>query len=356
MADAATIGRQRAPWPRILAGIVPIIFVPALLILGLVLSDDPPPELMGSSSVMLSSPSTAPSPVNAQQVHFLRWAPDIKAGMRPPHNPRGACPSCHTIITALYNTPTGAAGPIQATQVATRMLPAPLTGRPCLTPAAAQRPITAEAPAQAFAPPRINTRHPAGVQSLMGQGIGPTGAPGIKMLPFQEVHWQGIEVITFTPSLARILKIPPKGRGVVIDEVTMPADVEGFLAGDLITAIDQVPTPDLEAFATAANRVRDRQLVKIQLLRKGQPRGMILSPLQGLLGNASGETAPMIRSGSRAPHGYMGPCTKCHHIGSGRNLQVDLGDTLTKTAPPIRAGQASPHQYRGRCSACHTIR
>jgi hypothetical protein len=176
------------------------------------------------------------------------------------------------------------------------------------------------------------------------------------MMPFQEAHWQGLEVITLSPALGKVMKIPRSARGVVVDEATMPADVLGFQAADLITAVDDVPTPDLESFVSAAFRVRDRQQVKVDLLRKGNRQSMTLACIQGILGTANGETAPMIKPGSRSPHGYMGPCTNCHHIGSTGHMAVDLGDTLTKQAPPIRAGQRPPHQNRGRCSACHTIR
>jgi hypothetical protein len=116
------------------------------------------------------------------------------------------------------------------------------------------------------------------------------------------------------------------------------------------------PTPSLERFVEAADKARDAPTVTIKLLRKGKPISLELTAPRGRLGTANGETAPMIRSGSRPPHGYLGPCTSCHHIGTGMNLAVDLGDPLAKTAPAIRAGQPSPHRNRGRCSSCHVIR
>ena len=136
----------------------------------------------------------------------------------------------------------------------------------------------------------------------------------------------------------------------------MPADVEGFSAGDLLTAIEGVPTPDLDTFAAVAYHTRDRQRVDIQLTRGNRQLSLPLSALQGVLGTANGETAPMIPPGQLPPHGYLGPCTTCHHIGSSGNLAVDLGDALTKGAPPIRAGQQPPHRRRGACPACHVIR
>ena len=177
----------------------------------------------------------------------------------------------------------------------------------------------------------------------------------IKMLPFQEAHWQGIEVVPLTAGLAKVLGIPTAARGVVADDVTMPADVEGFRAGDLITSVGQVPTPSLDAFIQAAHRVRERRRAEIELSRKGATRRMVLTAVNGKLGTANGETAPMIRPGARAPHGYQGACTNCHHIGTTGQLPADPGDLLVRVAPPIRTGQTPPHRDRGSCTACHQI-
>ncbi|MFC1596773.1 magnetochrome domain-containing protein [Planctomycetota bacterium] len=179
--------------------------------------------------------------------------------------------------------------------------------------------------------------------------------PTIDILPFQEGHWQGLEVIPLTQGVARVMKVPQDVKGVIVDDVTSPADMEGFLAGDVITEVGQVPTPTLESFIKAADRVRDRRRTEIQVLRKNEPHSLVLTALQKRLGTANGETAPMIRPGSRPPHGYMGACTNCHHIGTTGQLAVDNGDLLTRAAPPIRAGQMPPHRDRGACTACHTM-
>jgi len=131
--------------------------------------------------------------------------------------------------------------------------------------------------------------------------------------------------------------------------------MEGFWAGDLITSVGQVPTPTLESFIEAADRVRDRRRAEVQILRKNKPHGLVLTALRERLGTANGETAPMIKPGSRPPHGYKGACTNCHRIGTTGELAVDQGDLLTRAAPPIRAGQTPPHRDRGTCTACHTI-
>lgn len=198
----------------------------------------------------------------------------------------------------------------------------------------------------------VNQATPQGVANLLP----PLPASSLAgMLPFQEAHWQGIEVVPPTNGLKRLLKIFSDTKGVIIDDVTAPADLQGFLAGDLITSVGQIPTPDLESFLQAADRVRARRRTEVQLLRKNKSHSLVLTALQMRLGTANGETAPMIKPGSRPPHGYKGACTNCHRIGNTGQLAVDNGDLLTRDAPPIRAGQTPPHRDRGACTACHTI-
>lgn len=243
-------------------------------------------------------------------------------------------------------------------QVAQRLFPTP-------TPAAAL-PVRVVA---AYNPPSLPLigvlqAIPQGIEDLLpplaaawpSQTTAPRTAPGpAKLLPFQEAHWQGIEAVPLTDGLRRLLNILPDAKGVIIDDVTMPADLQGFMAGDLITAVGQVPTPDLESFLRAADRVRDRRRAEIQFLRKNKTHTLILTALQKRLGTANGETAPMIKPGARAPHAYKGACTNCHNIGTTGQLAMDNGDLLTRTALPIRAGQTPPHRDRGACTACHTI-
>ncbi len=279
-------------------------------------------------------------PRGAGQVRFLTAAPTIQAGTPRPHEPRGECEGCHTITPAPAKP---AAWPIDATTGASTRVAAPGCAL-AVGPEGSRSPQCAGAtglPATA-AQPRADRPTVQAAKTTLD------------MLPFQEAHWQGLEVIATSPGLSRVLGIPRGARGVVIDEVTMPADVEGFAAGDLITAVGNLETPDLESFVAAADRVRDESKVLVKLLRKGEPQSVALAA--GRLGTANGETAPMIPSGSRPPHGYQGPCTNCHRIGMGGSLAVDLGDVLSKTAPPILWGQKRPHQDRGICSACHTIR
>ncbi|MCP4678540.1 MAG: PDZ domain-containing protein [Deltaproteobacteria bacterium] len=173
--------------------------------------------------------------------------------------------------------------------------------------------------------------------------------------PFQEAHWQGLEVIPLTRGLRRVLKIGPKLSGVLVDDVTLPADEQSFQAGDLVTSVRQTPTPDLNSFIDASDKIRDRRRVELQVARNGQSLSLVLTALGERLGTANGETAPMIKPGSPPPHGNQGPCTSCHRIGTTGQLPVDQGDLLSRKAPPIRAGSPPPHRNRGECAACHTI-
>ncbi len=116
---------------------------------------------------------------------------------------------------------------------------------------------------------------PQGVGGLcpplaISPAVAPTlpAAPSlIGMIPFQEAHWQGLEVIPSSARLKRALKIASDAPGVITDDVTWPADMQGFQAGDLITSVGEVPTPTLEDFIKATARVRERRRTEIQLLR-----------------------------------------------------------------------------------------
>jgi hypothetical protein len=184
---------------------------------------------------------------------------------------------------------------------------------------------------------------------------GPAPAPLVDPRRFTEAHWQGIEVIPKTARLAQMLGLPPDAQGVVIDDVTLPADLQGFQAGDLVVSVGQVPTPDLVSFIQASDRVRDRRRAEVEVIRGGQAYALVLSSLLTRLGNANGETPPMIPPGARMPHEYLGACTNCHRIGTTGTLPVDQGDAMTKTAPAIRSGSRCPHRDRGACSSCHDI-
>lgn len=208
--------------------------------------------------------------------------------------------------------------------------------------------LSPPAPPQAISAPTGKDRDPLA-------GWGPPPAPSIDPRRFTEAHWQGIEVIPNTPLVAQALKIPPDAQGVIADDVTLPADLQGFQAGDLVTDVNGVPTPDLTSFIDATDRVRDLPRVELTILRGAQPMRMQLAGLRPRLGIANGETASMIPPGARMPHPYRGPCTNCHRIGTTGTLPIDQGDMMLTAAPKIRADDKRPHRDRGPCRACHQI-
>jgi hypothetical protein len=185
--------------------------------------------------------------------------------------------------------------------------------------------------------------------------MGPPPAPGLDPRPFAEAHWQGLEAVPKTPTLAQWLKLPADVAGVILDDVTLPADLQGFRAGDLVTAVDGVPTPNLVAFIRATERIRDQKQVVIDIVRSGAPQRLELVALLKRLGIANGETPPMIPPGAVRPHRYMGPCLNCHRIGMTGNLAADQGDNLKNAPGPVRLTDVSLHRDRGACAACHQI-
>jgi hypothetical protein len=186
-------------------------------------------------------------------------------------------------------------------------------------------------------------------------GWGQPPAPALDPRRFTEAHWQGLEVIPNTPLVAAALKIPADVPGVIVDDVTLPADLQGFQGGDLVMGVGNVATPDLTSFIEATDRIRDLPQAEVVVLRGGQPQKKALTGLKPRLGTANGETASMIRPGARMPHPYRGPCTNCHRIGTTGTIPVDQGDLMVTSAPNIRADAKRPHRDRGPCRACHQI-
>jgi hypothetical protein len=77
------------------------------------------------------------------------------------------------------------------------------------------------------------------------------------------------------------------------------------------------------------------------------------------LGLAQMEAAPMINATDPSPHGYYGPCERCHTISktvkNTGQLAKDGGDVLVVRAPPIKWGAKPIHGKRGTCTSCHKI-
>lgn len=74
---------------------------------------------------------------------------------------------------------------------------------------------------------------------------------------------------------------------------------------------------------------------------------------------------PKIRPGQPMPHGYWGPCTKCHLFDGGpppgSQPITPVGkvwervSSITKVGPPILPNSRIPHPPSGRCIKCHNI-
>ncbi|MBF0465134.1 MAG: PDZ domain-containing protein [Nitrospirae bacterium] len=174
----------------------------------------------------------------------------------------------------------------------------------------------------------------------------------------QEGHWIGLEAVPLTPQLAQANGIPQNVTGVLIDEVTLLAAASGIYAGDVISAVNDVPVSDLHSFKAATAAIAMKNEAVVTVYRKN---GDIKIPVKSseALGVAQMEAAPMIFSTSRSPHGYYGPCDKCHSISkSAKNtstLGMDAGDALPIPPPSIKWGTPCPHRNRGLCTNCHKI-
>ncbi len=268
-----------------------------------------------------------------------RSAPGRTAEVRPPTAPLAPAPAP---LPALAPQPPAIAP--EVTVVQSPALPAPdPTGVTVVDPPAVAP------PAGAFPTPTF------GAPNTATGAWGSAAAPGFDPRPFSEAHWQGLELIPKTSILVQTLGLPPNVPGVVVDDVSLPADLQGFSAGDLITDVGGVPTENLLAFIRAADRVRDQKQVEVTALRGGNVKRLVLTALFDRLGTANGETPTMIPSGARSPHAYQGPCTSCHRIGTTGSLATDQGDPTPGAAPPIRANSIPPHRDRGPCSTCHQI-
>jgi serine protease Do len=174
---------------------------------------------------------------------------------------------------------------------------------------------------------------------------------------FIEGHWLGLEVIPLTPELAAEYQVSKGETGVLVDEVTLEAAESGILAGDMVQSIGRFPTPDLEAFFQATQRVREQERAQVGISRRGSKMTFVLTARNTAeLGFAQMEAAQPIQPGALRPHRYMGTCTNCHvFMRSGGQLPTDAGDILPNP-PPITRNAKAPHRYRGPCATCHTVK
>jgi hypothetical protein len=170
-----------------------------------------------------------------------------------------------------------------------------------------------------------------------------------------EGHWLGMETMELAPELATEYKIPAGVKGVLVDEVSLEAAESGLLAGDMVQAIDGVPTPDLAAFTEATRRVKNKNSAEMLVSRQGYMLKLKISA-ERALGFSQNEAASPIPPGSISPHRTRSkPCTACHIImQNGGQLAIDAGDILPNP-PPIKEGAVPIHENRGKCKNCHVI-
>ncbi|MBF0465222.1 MAG: magnetochrome domain-containing protein [Nitrospirae bacterium] len=189
-------------------------------------------------------------------------------------------------------------------------------------------------------------------------GIPKGNATGFLEKILQEGHWIGLEVIPLTPAIATANNVPLDVKGVMVDEVTLLAAYAGVLAGDVITGINDIGVTDLTTFKSATKPIAMSKDATVAVFRKGST---LKIPIRGNeeLGLAQMEAAQMILSTAVSPHGYYGPCDRCHAIAkTAKNtgqLTKDAGDVLAVAAPPIKWGVQAPHRDRGTCTNCHKI-
>ncbi|MBF0517904.1 MAG: PDZ domain-containing protein [Nitrospirae bacterium] len=185
-------------------------------------------------------------------------------------------------------------------------------------------------------------------------------APAISPLELvlQEGHWIGLETIPLTPAIAAANGIPASVKGVLIDEVTLVAANSGILAGDVLLAVNDAVVTDLITFREATRPTANAKQAFVTVYRSGVQKKIAVESAD-VLGIAQMEAAPMILPTDTAPHGYYGPCTKCHAISTTvkntGQLAKDAGDVLTVVPPPIKWGAVAPHRDRGSCTNCHKI-
>lgn len=170
-----------------------------------------------------------------------------------------------------------------------------------------------------------------------------------------EGHWLGMELIPLTPELATEYLVPQNTEGLLVDEVSLESAECGFLAGDMVEAVEGVKTPDILAFTEATRLVQHKDKAEVLIYRRGRLMKIFMTSERSL-GFSQNEAAQPIQPGAISPHRVRSqPCTACHIImRNGGQLPTDAGDILPNP-PPIVKGAVAPHSYRGACKNCHII-
>jgi serine protease Do len=105
-----------------------------------------------------------------------------------------------------------------------------------------------------------------------GQPESPNGSQKKEAKPAQR-EWLGAKVGVLTPEAADNYQQPRDAQGVVVMDIKPGSDADelGLVPGDVIRAVNQVPTPDLATFRKATDNVKISQGVVLDILRQGHP-------------------------------------------------------------------------------------
>lgn len=176
----------------------------------------------------------------------------------------------------------------------------------------------------------------------------------IKNLQLTEAHWQGMELMEFTPEIKQKLQYPPNLKGLLVDEVTLNSLASGLRGGDILLSMNGKAVRNLKQFYESTKKTRNKRKAKLEIWRQGESMKFKVMA-QDFLGIAQVETAPMITAGAISPHQYRGPCTSCHLIGTGAHIAPDPGGIILPP-PPIAINAKLTHRDYGKCEACHVIK
>ena len=113
---------------------------------------------------------------------------------------------------------------------------------------------------------------PESVDTGAGEEPSPN-SPEKKESKSEQQEWLGAKIAPLTPEAAETFQQPRDAQGVVVVEVKpgSNADELGLVPGDVIRAVNQVPTPDVASFRKATDNVKLSQGVVLDILRQGHP-------------------------------------------------------------------------------------
>ncbi len=89
----------------------------------------------------------------------------------------------------------------------------------------------------------------------------------------KEKTWLGAHVVPLTSELAESFRQPAEAEGVVITDVDQGSQAEemGISPGDILRAINQIPTPDITSFSKASREINLKDGLVLDILRQGRP-------------------------------------------------------------------------------------